>query len=70
MFISDLQDELEYWKSRAARLTLLVEQINTMPCKMTLVVLRTAQCKLMKVSILENRNYSITPLYLFLSIGR
>ncbi|XP_023348445.1 dynein heavy chain 5, axonemal, partial [Eurytemora carolleeae] len=42
------QDELEYWKSRAARLTLLVEQINTMPCRMTLVVLRTAQCKLMK----------------------
>jgi hypothetical protein len=44
------QDELEYWKSRAARLTLLVEQINTLPCKMTVVTLKTAQCKLVKVS--------------------
>ena len=60
------QDELEYWKSRAARLTLLVrsslsvyypdpnivqvEQINTHPCKMTLVTLRAAQSKLLKVS--------------------
>ena len=43
------QDELEYWKSRAARLTLLVEQINTHPCKMTLVTLKAAQCKLLKV---------------------
>ena len=61
------QDELEYWKSRAARLTLLVrssldlyfhfynphivqvEQINTHPCKMTLVTLRAAQSKLLKV---------------------
>ena len=51
------QDELEYWKSRAARLTLLVEQINTHPCKMTLVTLRAAQSKLLKVrtfSILEH----------------
>ena len=44
------QDELEYWKSRAARLTLLVEQINTHPCKMTLVTLRAAQSKLLKVT--------------------
>ena len=43
------QDELEYWKARAARLTLLVEQINTHPCKMTIVTLRAAQSKLLKV---------------------
>ena len=43
------QDELEYWKARAARLTLLVEQISTKPCKMTIVTLRAAKCKLLKV---------------------
>ena len=48
-FFAGPQDELEYWKSRAARLTLLVEQINTHPCKMTLVTLRAAQSKLLKV---------------------
>ena len=42
------QDELEYWKSRAARLTLLVEQINTHSCKMTLVTLKAGQSKLLK----------------------
>ena len=49
MVTSILQDELEYWKSRAARLTLLVEQINTHSCKMTLVTLKAAQSKLLKV---------------------
>ena len=43
------QDEIEYWKSRAARLTLLVEQMMGMPCKLTLVTLRAAKCKLLKV---------------------
>ena len=42
------QDEIEYWKSRAARLTLLVEQISSQQCKMTTVTLRAAQCKLLK----------------------
>ena len=46
------QDELEYWKSRAARLTLLVEQINTLPCKMTLLTLRAGQSKLLKVGLI------------------
>ena len=41
--------EIEYWKNRAAKLTLLVEQINSHPCKMTLVTLRAANCKLLKV---------------------
>ena len=41
---------MEYWKSRAARLTLLVEQINTHSCKMTLVTLKAAQSKLLKVA--------------------
>ena len=39
------QDGLEYWKSRAARLTLLIEQINTHSCKMTL---KAGQSKLLK----------------------
>ena len=43
------QDEIEYWKSRAARLTLLVEQISSQQCKMTTVTLRAAQSKLLKV---------------------
>ena len=44
-----IQVEIEYWKNRAAKLTLLVEQINSQPCKMTLVTLRAANCKLLKV---------------------
>ena len=55
------QDELEYWKSRAARLTLLVEQINTHPCKMTLVTLKAAQCKLLKVG--SSPSYSLHSVY-------
>ena len=35
-----LQDEIEYWKSRAARLTLLTEQMMGNECKMTVVTLR------------------------------
>ena len=46
------QVEVEYWKSRAAKMTLLVEQITSMPCKMTLVTLRAANCKLLKVHIM------------------
>ena len=45
------QDELEFWKSRAAKLTLLVEQISSTPCKMTLATLKVAQSRLIKVSI-------------------
>ena len=45
----DVKVEIEYWKNRAAKLTLLVEQINSHPCKMTLVTLRAANCKLLKV---------------------
>ena len=43
------QVEVEYWKTRAAKFTLLVEQITSMPCKMTLVTLRAGNCKLLKV---------------------
>ena len=42
------QDELEYWKARGAKLTLLVDQINTTPARMTLVTLRAAQSKILK----------------------
>ena len=45
------QVEVEYWKTRAAKLTLLVEQITSLPCKMTLVTLRAGNCKLLKVEI-------------------
>ena len=41
--------EVEYWKSRAAKMTLLVEQINSHPCKMTLVTIKAANCKLLKI---------------------
>ena len=41
--------EIEYWKSRAAKMTLLVEQINSQPCRMTLVTLKAANCKLLKI---------------------
>ena len=44
------QVEVEYWKTRAAKLTLLVEQIISRPCKMTLVTLRAGKCKLLKVN--------------------
>ena len=43
--------EVEYWKTRAAKLTLLVEQITSLPCKMTMVTLRAAKCRLLKVNI-------------------
>ena len=44
------QDELEYWSVRAARLSLLVEQVSSMPCRITLNTLRAAQSRLLKVS--------------------
>ena len=34
------QDEIEYWKGKAAHLTLLVDQMMARPTKMTLVTLR------------------------------
>ena len=45
------QDELEYWKSRAAKLTLLVDQISSPECRMTLATLRAAQSRLLRVRI-------------------
>ena len=50
------QDELEYWKSRAARLSLLVDQISSMPCKMTVVTLKVAQCRLIKVGVVSYKD--------------
>ena len=44
------QDELEYWKSRAAKLTLLVDQLSSHECRMTLATLRAAQSRLLRVS--------------------
>ena len=44
---------------RKPLIDVLVCQINTMPCKMTLVVLRTAQCKLIKVENGSLENSSV-----------
>ena len=44
------QDELEFWKCRSAKLTLLVEQVSSNPCRMTLATLKVAQSKLIKVT--------------------
>ena len=46
------QDELEFWKSRAAKLTLLVEQISSDQCRMTVFTLKAAQSRLLKVCML------------------
>ena len=43
------QDELEYWKSRAAKLTLLVDQISSPECRIILATLRAAQSRLLRV---------------------
>ena len=43
------QDEIEYWKIRSARLTLLCEQLSSLQTKMTTVTLRVAHSKLMKI---------------------
>ena len=43
------QDELEYWKCRAAQLTLLVDNISSPPAKMTLATLKAAQSRILKV---------------------
>lgn len=43
------QDEIEYWKSRAARLTLLTEQMMGNECKMTVVTLRWCQCLMIRL---------------------
>ena len=61
------QVEVEYWKSRAAKMTLLVEQITSLPCKMTLVTLRAANCKLLKV--LSLIDFSQNKLTVFSSLG-
>ena len=47
------QDELEYWKSRAAKLTLLVDQISSPECRMTLATLRAAQSRLLRVGFIK-----------------
>ena len=78
----EFQDELEYWKSRAARLSLLVDQvimittmimimivmimmindnipsyqISSNACKMVMVTLKAAQCKILKVNIDRKNN--------------
>ena len=43
------QDEIEYWKIRMCRLTLLVEQLSSQQTKMVSVTLRTGHSKLLKI---------------------
>ena len=43
------QDEIEFWKCRNAKLTLLVEQISSEPCRMTIATLKVADSKFVKV---------------------
>ena len=43
------QDEIEYWKIRMCRLTLLVEQLSSQQTKMVAVTCRTGHSKLMKI---------------------
>ena len=42
------QEEIEFWKAKAAHLTLVVDEMMAPPTKMTLVTLRAAKCKLLK----------------------
>ena len=63
------QDELEYWKVRAARLSLLVEQVSSAPCRITLNTLRAAQSRLLRVSLSTNRADSPSHNVLFRSGG-
>ena len=44
------QDELEFWKCRAAKLSLLVEQISSSHCRLILATLKVAQSRLIRVS--------------------
>ena len=58
------QDELEYWKSRAAKLTLLVDQISSPECRMTLATLRAAQSRLLRVGFIpKSQKRSILSLF-------
>ena len=43
------QDELEFWKCRAAKLSLLVGQISSSHCRILLATLRAAQSRLIRV---------------------
>ena len=44
------QDELEFWKCRAAKLSLLVDQISSNHCRLILATLKAAQSRLIRVS--------------------
>ena len=45
------QDELEFWKCRAAKLSLLVDQISSNHCRHILATLKAAQSRLIRVSV-------------------
>ena len=44
------QDEPELWKCRAAKLSLLVDQISSNHCRLILATLKAAQSRLIRVS--------------------
>ena len=49
------QDEIEYWKIRMCRLTLLVEQLSSQQTKMVAVTLRTGHSKETDTNISRKR---------------
>ena len=58
------QDELEYWKCRAAQLTLLVDNISSPPARMTLATLKTAQSRILKVDTLKCLGWLIIMMFI------
>ena len=51
------QDEIEYWKAKAAHLTLLVDQMMAPPTKLTLVTLRYFMIKRPKPKLIKKFLY-------------
>ena len=54
------QDELEFWKCRAAKLSLLVDQISSNQCRLLLATLKAAQSRLIRVSFTKIIQYLVT----------
>ena len=57
------QDELEFWKCRAAKLRLLGEQISSSHCRIILATLKAAQSRLVRVSELNTSCQAATFLF-------
>ena len=62
------QDELEFWKCRSAKLSLLVDQISSNHCRLLLATLKAAQSRLIRVSYIIIQY--ITPHFSFLDLAK